>query len=188
MAVLDTIIPQDFKDLFIRDFKYLPVWSALSTYNANDKVYYTTTKLFYVCINNNTTSVPTTLTDWTQVQDNIFNYISDDDISKAYKEALATFNQSLYGTNDVIKLVYLYLSAHYLVDDIRAGGLQSSSLAILNSKAVGNVSAGYTVPEWVLKSEILGFYTTTSYGRKYLNMSLPKLVGNIVSVYGGTNP
>lgn len=181
------ITVQDFKDLFFRDFSYLPVWSALKTYNQDQVVYYAVTELFYICSNNGITSVPTTTADWSIIQGNINDYILDADIEKAFDEACIVFNASLFSNANAVKMGWLYLTAHFVVYDVNAGGLETTGQQRVNSRAVGNVSEAYTIPEWMLSNPIYSFLTVTSYGAKYLNMILPFLIGNIGSVWGGTN-
>jgi hypothetical protein len=176
----------DFKTLFSRDFKYLPVWDNATIYNKDEIVYYTTNKLFYKAKNNGVNSIPTTTNDWLLIIDNVNNYILDSDIEKATDEACFVFNATLYPT-DKIKLPWLYLIAHFLVLDLRAGGVRSESFALTSSKSVGSVSESYSIPDWILQNPQLAYLSKTSYGSKYLNMTLPYLVGNVGAVYGGTN-
>jgi len=66
MITPNDITVQDFKDQFYRDFDYLPVWSALTTYNVGDLVFYDVNQKFYTCKVDNTLGViPTNTTNWT---------------------------------------------------------------------------------------------------------------------------
>lgn len=58
MTCLTEKTVQGFKDLFFRDFPYLPVWDNTETYNTGNEVYYETTKLFYRALNDGVTSTP----------------------------------------------------------------------------------------------------------------------------------
>ncbi len=188
---LTTITIADFKALFFRDFAYLPLWlPSPAFYNTGEEVYYGTTRLFYTAKNNGVTSVPTTAADWTVTPDDVDNFIQDQDITNAFAEATAVFNQSLFGDDTTIKLAYLYLTAHYLVNDIQTSrqGVQSTGRNPVTSRTVGSVSESYAVPERFLADPIVQFYTTTGYGRKFLSMALPAMVGNMASTWGGTNP
>ncbi len=182
MNVSDITI-SDFKTQFYRFFKYLPVWSALSTYNIGEEVYYSVNRLFYTCKTNGTTSVPTNATNWTLTVDDVNNYVLDADISSAYAEAGVVFNTNISATDAQFKLMFLYLAAHFLVGDMRAAGLQSGNQGIVESKQVGNVSIAYTIPEW-MKKEALSFYTTTYYGYKYLAMTRIYRIGNVFAIRG----
>lgn len=188
---LSTITVADFKSLFSRDFPYLPVWQASPTfYNTGAIVYYATNQLFYKAKSNGVTSVPTTTADWDLYADDVNNYVSDTDIQRAFMEAEIVFNQALFGTDAQIKLGYLYVTAHYLVNDLRTAlsGVGSTGEFAVESRSVGNVSESYSIPQAYLDSPIYAFYGKSGYGMKYLSMILPKLVGNVVGVCGATHP
>lgn len=191
---LSTITAADFKDLFYRDFPYLPEYDAGDLYNEGDRVYYSTTKLFYDCTVNGTTNiVPTDAANWDVVAagvDDVLNYIADKDIERAQDEAEIVFNQALFSSDADIALAFNYLTAHYLVNDIRASnaGLASSASFPLLSRKVGNVSENYGVPSAYLTDPRFSFYTQSAYGMKYLSLVLPALVGNVGSVAGATQP
>lgn len=186
---LTTITAQDFKDLFYRDFPYLNIWNVLSTYNTGALVYYAVNALFYTCLNNGVTSVPTTTADWSLTTDNTFNYVLDADIEKAFAEAMINFNQALFSTAAEIQLAFLYLSAHFLVTDIRRSsqGLNSRGDYIAQSQSVGNVSEALAIPDSINNNPQFSLYTTSGYGIKYLNLVMPRLVGHVGVVQGATN-
>ncbi len=186
-SILQALTPQDFKDQFPDDFNYLPVWSADSFYNINEIVYYESTRLFYRCLSNGVTALPTDATYWVLYPSgNIRDYISDSQITKAFKEACISFNPALTGDNEEMIFCYLYLAAFYLVFDVSAGGIRSTTAFNVNSRSVGNVSESYSVPDWALKNPQFSMYSKNAYGMKYLNMISPRAIGNVVSVYGGT--
>jgi hypothetical protein len=116
--------------------------------------------------------------------------VTDADISKAFLEASANFNDGLFSADDICKLCYLYLTAHFLVVDFQmaAQGLNSVGYNPVSSRSVGPVSEGYAIPEWVSKSTTLGQYTTTRYGQKYLALIRPLLIGNVGLAAGYTTP
>lgn len=189
IPALESITVQSFKDQFFRGFNYLPIWNSETIYNSGDVVYYETNGLFYICKTNGTVGfVPTNTTYWNLTQSVKANYVWDADITEAYREACTTFNPALFGTDDQIRLGYLYLSAHYLVCDLRANGATSLAASAVQSRSVGNVSETYAVPKWMSEDPILSFYATTSYGQKYLNMISSGLVGHTVAVCGVTHP
>src|SRR5690606_2946854 len=118
---LDTITVSDFKALFRRDFPYLPTYDNAALYNSGTRVYYPLTALFYDCKVNGTIGIlPTVTENWTLVSDDIDNYVLDEDIEKAFSEAKVLLNQALFSSDENIQLGYLYLTAHYLVHDMRA--------------------------------------------------------------------
>ncbi len=189
---LTTITIDDFKDLFFRDFPYLKDYDNTELYNSGDRVYYSITKLFYDCIKNGTTGVlPTSgYPNWQEVSDSVNNYVLDADITKAFTEAQATFNQALFDNDADIQLAYLYMTAHYLVMDIQASlqGLQSSGSFTVNSRTVGSVSESYGVPDSFTNDPQFAYWVKTQYGMKYLSLIQNRLIGAVFTVDGGTNP
>lgn len=181
--IITALTVEDFKEQFFRDFNYIDSWVA-GTYNTGDEVFYLVNRKFYKCLNDGVSSLPTVTADWSQQTAGV--KVSDLDISHAYAEACITFNDALFDGDDLV-LAYLYLSAHYLVNDLNAGGVEGSAGGLVNSRSVGNVSEGYSVPSRMLDNPIYGFYAKSSYGSKYLNMLLPRLVGNIVAIEGATS-
>lgn len=183
--VTQAITVEDFKTQFYRDFNYIDTWLVTTTYNSGDQVFYDVNSKFYECLNDGVVAIsPADITNWKEISN--VGLISDLDITNAYAESCVTFNDTLFTDNDDIKLGYLYLAAHYLVHDLNAGGIQSVTGGFANSRSVGNVSESYSIPQWQLDDPVFGFYAKTSYGSKYLNMILPRLRGNMVSVCGAT--
>jgi hypothetical protein len=117
-------------------------------------------------------------------------FVTDADINKAFLEAKANFNDSLFSSDDTLKLCYLYLTAHYLVTDfqIAAGGLNSVGYNQVASRAVGSVSESYQIPDWAVNNPVLSAYGTTRYGQKYLSLIRPLLIGNVGLAIGYTTP
>lgn len=180
MPAVEGITVQSFKDLFYRDFDYLPVWKNTTTYNIGDVVFYDTNQKFYTCkVNGTIAIVPTNTANWDLNPLLVkTDYVWDEDIEKAYLEADATVLTKI-NTLPALQQAYLYLSAHYLVCDLNANGLQSTANGIIGSKAVGNVSVGYVIPDWA-KKQGYSFFTTTYYGMKYLALTFPYRVGNVI--------
>jgi hypothetical protein len=119
-----------------------------------------------------------------------YSEVSDCDIEKAFKEAKIVFNQGLFSNDESIEIGYLYLTAHYLVNDLRAAlaGLEGSAMFIVSSRSVGSVSESYDIPQAYKDNPLFTFYTTSSYGMKYLSLILPVMVGNVGVVAGTTRP
>ncbi len=185
--IIQALTPEDFKNQFWRDFTFINTWLVGTTYNTGNQVFYDVNKRFYQCLNDGVIgTLPTVTTDWKEISN--VGLVSDLDITNAYAEACITFNDALFDDDDDIVLGYLYLAAHYLVNDLNAGGQNSSQVGFANSRSVGNVSESYSIPQWLLDDPILSFYGQSSYGRKYLNMILPRLTGNIATVEGCTTP
>ncbi len=184
--IIQALTPEDFKNQFWRDFTFINTWLVGTTYNTGNQVFYDVNKRFYQCLNDGVIgTLPTVTTDWKEISN--VGLVSDLDITNAYAEACITFNGDLF-CDDNMALGYLYLAAHYLVNDLNAGGQNSSQVGFANSRSVGNVSESYSIPQWLLDDPILSFYGQSSYGRKYLNMILPRLTGNIATVEGATTP
>ena len=181
---LSTITVQDFKTLFFRDFPYLPQWDAAATYQTGSIVF--NNDVFYKALSTNTNSEPPSA-DWESVSENKNDFILDADIDKAFGEAQQVFNQALYGTDDNIQRAYLYLTAHYLVVDIRASqGAFEAGAGTMASRSVGSVSENYQVPQQWLDDVIMFPYTTTHYGIKWLSFTTPHLIGNFGIARGTT--
>lgn len=186
---LNTVTVADFKVLFRRDFPFLPSYDATKIYNIGDKAFYN--GLFYESKSDGIINVlPSITASWNKVIDTQDNYILDEDITKAFSESQMLLNQGLFGSDAQIKIGYLYLSAHYLSNDIRTAlqGVQSIGAQIMNSRTVGSVTESYTIPQAYIDDPILAFYTTTGYGMKYLSLVLPGTRGNVGVVQGWTNP
>lgn len=187
-----TITVADFKAQFSRTFPYLPVYDDGGLYNEGDETYNPNTLLFYTATTDGTTGIePGTNTQkWTKTPDTLDNWVQDNDITNAFAEAQALFNQALYSTDQTIRLAYLYLTAHFLAYDLKAAlaGLTASGSFPVSARAVGSVSESYDIPAAYTDSPVLSSYTSTAYGMKYLAMTLPSLVGNIVAVTGHALP
>lgn len=183
-----TVTVADFKAQFFRGFNYLPVWEDTTTYNSGDLIFYEINQHFYTCTVDGTIgTAPTDPTKWVLTPGyDKYDYVWDEDITEAFAEAIVVFNLKMRGTDAQLQLMYLYLTAHYLVLDIRAQGLQSGMQGIVGGRSVGNVSENYVIPEWMQKP-YYSFYITTFYGFKYLNLTLPNRVGR-VSVISGNGP
>lgn len=184
MSIIDDVTVEDFKNFFVRfSPEYLPVWVEGTTYFKDDVVYYNS--LFYVCIAENTTAEPTDTTAWQLTADSVLNYTQDIDIENAFLEASINFNESLFNVDDKKKLMFLYLTAHYLTIDFR-NALGSNEVGIVTSKSVGSVSEGYSIPQWLTNSPTLSMYATTGYGIKYATLIKPYLTGAIFLIRGRT--
>lgn len=182
MSIIDTVTVEDFKEQFKRFTpSFLPVYQEGKTYFNGDTVYYN--ELFYTCIVEHTTSVPSDGTEWKLVNQDVLNYTCDEDITKAFNEAKINFNENLFD-DEQAKLIFLYLTAYYLTFDLQnaTGTVQTG---IVTSKSVGSVSQSYGIPQWVLQDKVLGAYSSNGYGLKYLSLLRPYLIGNVMFCAGG---
>lgn len=123
------------------------------------------------------------------------------DIQNALNIASSAFNPSLFSTQPIgvppnqtseALQAYLYCSAHFLVTSIQGvgglnkvgGGLTSQGEGIVNNKSVGGVSVGFSWPAFITNSPTLSQFSKTIYGNLYLQILMPKLVGNVGAVLG----
>lgn len=194
MLDLTTITVADFKAQFPRDFPYFSsiAYNPSAVYNTGDEAWYITNNLFYQALADGITGITpgTDPTKWIKYADTINNWIQDSDINSAFLEAQIVCNQALFQTDAQNKIGYLYLTAHFLCNDIKAAlaGVNSSGGFPVASRSVGSVSESYTIPEAYTQNPILAMYTQSSYGMKYLAMILPAITGNMKAVWGGSLP
>lgn len=183
MMNVNNITVEDFKAIFTRDFPYLPLWQNGKSYFKNDVVY-NENNFYQSGIDGNTTEPPSN--SWNLYNDNIFNYITDEDISRAFVEAKINFNPQLFPNCETMRLTYCYLAAHYLVIDLNnaQNPLALGFMGFTQSKSVGSVSESYGLPSWIMSDSKLSLYAQTGYGRKYLSLIMPYLVGNIIYTPG----
>lgn len=185
-SIIDRITTDDFKALFVRDFPFLPLWNSCKSYFVGDIVYFGCD--FYKATTNNKCSCPSDLETWELYQGDESDYITEFDIEKALSEARVNFNVNLFQDSEKAKLVFLYLTAHYLVIDLNnaSNPLALGVMGFTQSKSVGSVSESYGIPQWIMNSQTLGLYAQTGYGRKYLSLISPYLIGNLILSKGQT--
>jgi hypothetical protein len=113
--------------------------------------------------------------------------VRDQDVQKAIDEAATVFNPDLYDVEADRDLAELYLSAHFLQNDLDAAEGEGQAQLLQQSRSVGSVSESMAIPDWMLQSDY-SFYTTTYYGQKFLTITKPYLDGAVFSVGGATLP
>lgn len=184
MIDINTITTSEFKALFNRDFPYLPFFITGRVYFQDDIVYFNGN--FYKSLTDNNTKKPTSEEYWQVYKDSEENYITDNDISRAFVEAQSNFNPKLFSCCEQVRMAFLYLAAHYLVIDLNnaQNPFAFGAMGIRTSRSVGSVSEGYTIPQWILNNKTLGLYAQTGYGLKYLTLIMPRLVGNLIFTKG----
>lgn len=182
------ITVDDFKKYFYRDFPFLPVWVEGTMYDKNNVVYYD--NHFYISLTNFNIDIPVTVDKWSMVEEDILDYVSDDDIEKAIEQASVLIPYQKIVNEKALRLCELWLTAHCLVHDIRTsnGGLSSRYDFPLASKSVGSISQSYGIPRRYLDSEAFSFYITSGYGMKYLALALPYCIGTVRVAMGRTTP
>lgn len=129
--------------------------------------------------------------------------VTDIDIQNSLNLASSIFNPALFSTQPIgvppnltseALQAYLYDAAHWLVTSIQAvgglgkvgGGINSQGEGIVGNKSVGGVSVGFVWPSVITSSAALFQFTKTTYGQQYLQMLMPRLVGNVSVVAGET--
>ena len=180
-----------FKSFFVRDFKYIDVWSDEVSYLKGDIVFYTGNNLFYMALQDNVATPPTDTEYWSEVDTETNIYVLDSDIEKAYFQARQFFNPALFDNENDLLSYICYLIAHYLVIDIQMSqeGVNSTGYYIPNHTTVGDVSESYSNPTNSQgDSFILYQLNQTRYGQKYLSLISPLLVGHYNSIRGTTTP
>lgn len=180
-----------FKSFFVRDFKYIDVWSDEVSYLKGDIVFYTGNNLFYVALQDNIATPPTDTEYWSEVDTETNIYVLDSDIEKAYFQARQFFNPNLFDNENDLLSYICYLIAHYLVIDIQMSqeGVNSTGYYIPNHTTVGDVSESYSNPTNSQgDSFILYQLNQTRYGQKYLSLISPLLVGHYNAIRGTTTP
>ena len=180
-----------FKSFFVRDFRYIDVWSDEVAYSKGDIVFYTVDNLFYVAKKDNIATLPTDEECWSEIDSETNIYVLDSDIEKAYFQAKQFFNPALFDNENDLLSYICYLIAHYLVIDIQISqeGVNSTGYYIPNHTTVGDVSESYSNPTNSQgDSFILYQLNQTRYGQKYLSLISPLLVGHFNSIRGTTTP
>lgn len=110
------------------------------------------------------------MTNWALYNDNVNNYVSDDDILRAFSEARQIFNPDFFSDDATAEMYFYYVAAHFLVMDLNnaANSLSMGYANFTQSKSVGSVSESYAMPQWMQDNPIYAMLGQTGYGRKYL--------------------
>lgn len=121
--------------------------------------------------------------------------VMDADITRALAEVIPLFNAANLSTVAEQTVAYLYAAAHFLTINVQgAGGLsavkrgrgvRNVSEGIQTAKSVGQVSVTYQPPpDLVAKSPVLSPFWQTDFGKRYIQMVMPGLIGNFQVVAG----
>lgn len=183
------ITVEDFKNYFKREFKYLIIFNVDTEYKKNVIVYYDPTEEFFQSlISKNKGNIPEYSPEqWEFIEEEYTDYINDDDIKKALEQARISFNSNIWGSNeDLLKVAFLLLTAHYLICDLNMSNGGGSSF-FMTSKSVDGVSASYGIPQSILNNINYSYLAKTEFGLKYLQLLAPRLNGYIKTVIGTTS-
>ena len=116
--------------------------------------------------------------------------VMDSDIVRAEATAGFDFPDALFSTQANFTLGYLLLSAHWLVMNLQSSsqGIAGQYSWLQNSKSVGNVSEGLSIPQRVLDNPLWSMYSKTNYGAQFLQLVMPQLAGNMFVTAGTVLP
>jgi hypothetical protein len=114
--------------------------------------------------------------------------VLDADVSKAFLQTDAKFNEDFFSTQNEFTLGYLYLSAHLLCMNLRASnaGFAGSFTWGTTSQSVGSVSVSTNLPGNIMNNPMWAWLVSTNYGVEYLIMILPELIAPFGIAAGGT--
>lgn len=185
--IFDNVTVEQFKEYFKRDFPFLPIYDELKTYWAGDIVYFQGD--FYKTLIDNTKDIdPTNQNYWQKFKGDIYNYVLDEDIEKAFTQAYPNANVNFGHTCNEKINIYLHLVAFYLVFDLKnsASGVNSSFTGTLSSKSVGDVSESYAIPNWMMQDPMYSIFASNGYGLKYLSLIAPYMALTLMFSKGGS--
>lgn len=184
--IYEDVTVEQFKQYYNRDFPYTPFFKEGTVYWTGDIVYYNNN--FYESLIDNNAEEPTDGETWKTIKDDILNYVTDEDITKAMGQALININPRFGNDDNERVIIFLHLVAFYLVMDLKnsASGVNSSFSGVTASKSVGDVSESYNFPQWLVNSPIYSMYSSNGYGMKYLSLIMPFLSVTIMFSRGGS--
>lgn len=189
---INMITVEEFKSFFYRDFPYLPVYVEQDQYKEGDEVYCQDNKHFYISLCDDNTSALTNASCWQRIKDDMYNYILSEDVENSIRQAAAIIpdKETLQMPMETYRLALYYLSAHFLVDNIRTSnaGLASQINTVVTGKSVGSVSQQFGIPNQLLQDVMFAQFFTSQYGLKYVSLLMPYLRGQVCTIAGATTP
>lgn len=116
--------------------------------------------------------------------------VLDVDITNAFNMVDISINQALWDNQTQFTIAYCLLAAHFMVLNLRASsqGINGQYNFLQNTKSVGAVSEGFTIPQRVIDNPDFAQYFKTNYGAQYMQLLWPQLSGQIFAVCGSTRP
>jgi hypothetical protein len=116
--------------------------------------------------------------------------VQNTDIQNAIANAAAFINPDLFAGQAPYNVGFLNLAAHFMVMSLRSSsqGIAGQFSWLNNSKSVGGVSEGISIPQFILDNPMMSALTKTNYGQTFLFLILPNLVGQSFVVAGFTKP
>lgn len=112
--------------------------------------------------------------------------VNDTDIQKALDQQQNVINPCLFWNQNIYTQGALLMSAHFMVLNLRASaqGIAGKFEWLQNSKGVGAVNVGISIPPRLLENPEFAMLVSTTYGTQFLYIVLPLLTGEMFSVYG----
>jgi len=116
--------------------------------------------------------------------------VMDADILAALTQADFSVNPEIFDTEANFKYGYNLLAAHNLVMNLRASsqGVSGTYSWLEASKSVGSVSQSFSIPEFISKNPMYAMLSKTAYGAKYLEIVIPRAIGQCFAIEGATLP
>lgn len=133
-----------------------------------------------------------------------FNYgkgkdtVMDQDIQNAFDTSMVVYDSSLW-SSDPARVAFKLLAAHHLAVVVQAegglslkqgskGGVKSRGSGVTASKSVGGVTINYAVCQKAVDDPVLNQYLQTEYGKAYLTLISPHMVGRLFTASGPSDP
>lgn len=123
------------------------------------------------------------------------NTVRDADITRAINLTLGMHNPGLWDNTSQATDIFYLLSAHYLVKIIdscggliHGNGIKSTASGAILSKSAGPLSVSFSFPDKLSNDPILSDFLLTGYGKTFLSLVMPRLIGNVQTVTSDTNP
>jgi hypothetical protein len=116
--------------------------------------------------------------------------VTDTDINGAISDASDNMDQGLFPNQQIFTRAFLFLAAHCLVENLLASveGLASQFSWLTGAKSVDGVSQSFVIPDRIKDDPFLSLLSTTRYGARYLQITMPYTVGHVATLLRETNP
>lgn len=116
--------------------------------------------------------------------------VRDRDIARAFTSAASNVNDCLFPDAASFAEAFLLLAAHCLVSNLLVAGegVRSRFTWLTASKAAGDLSESFVIPDFVKENPFLASLSKTGYGGRYLEIITPLLTGNVIAAFRQTLP
>lgn len=115
------------------------------------------------------------------------DYVQPADINNAISAAEINFSPGMFDNNGQSTIVFMYLAAFYLVENLKLGskGISAQANFPLTGIAAGAVNVSMQPPEAFLKNPTYAMFTRNAFGLQYLSFVYPYTIG-AVNIAPGT--